>query len=175
MRVIGTLGGDYSSANAINDAGDIVGAAKTENSITVPFIRHAGIEALTNLGTLGGSYGTATSVSSNALVAGTSEMADGTSRAFVWSSSGGMINLGSLAVNGYSYGYGVNQLGQVAGTSQTGGADHAFLWTAKYGMIDLGSPYGGRSDAFAISPTGIVAGNSGFEKHLIIWVTRRQP
>jgi probable HAF family extracellular repeat protein len=60
-------------------------------------------------------------------------------RAYYWSDSGGMINLGVLSGDSRSYARDINDLGQVVGASakSTNGSEKAFLWTESDGMIDL--------------------------------------
>ncbi len=49
-----------------------------------------------------------------------------------------ITDLGTLPGGTYSYGYGINNLGQVTGESGiAGGTYHAFLWSARTGMRDL--------------------------------------
>ena len=64
--------------------------------------------------------------------------------AFIWSSAGGMADLGTLGGD-TSYALGINDSGEVVGYSYL--ADnvtrHAFTWTASGGMVDLGTLPGG--------------------------------
>ena len=69
-------------------------------------------------------------------------------------------NLGTLG--GASYGYGINDSGQVAGyayTTLSGNIAHAIRWTGTSG-IDLGTLGGQNSQGFAINASGQVAGNA---------------
>ncbi|HZH97486.1 MAG TPA: hypothetical protein VEX38_00825 [Fimbriimonadaceae bacterium] len=63
-------------------------------------------------------------------------------RAVFWPSAATLTNLGTLPGgedgNG-SYGYGINDAGQVAGQSSSANSLHAFLWTPGRGMEDLGA------------------------------------
>src|SRR4030095_7335468 len=63
--------------------------------------------------------------------------------AFVWTSSGGMVDLGTLG-GPSSAAAAVNQSGHVVGWAQTAGTPldknwRAFLWTAASGMVNLGT------------------------------------
>ena len=86
------------------------------------------------------------------------------SHAFRWTSSGGMVDLGTLGnVAGYSAATATNLDGSVvvgrstASTDPSGGsAIHAFRWTSSAGMADLGTPGGapGNSRATGVSGDG---------------------
>lgn len=60
-------------------------------------------------------------------------------RAYSWTASGGLLNLGVLPGDSRSYARGLNDLGQVVGASakSTNGSERAFLWTESDGMLDL--------------------------------------
>jgi probable HAF family extracellular repeat protein len=79
-------------------------------------------------------------------------------RAWLWTLSGGFQDLGHLG-GGKSYGYGINNLGQIVGESFINSTtSHAFLWQS--GQIqDLGALSGGvRSIAASINNLGQVVG-----------------
>jgi probable HAF family extracellular repeat protein len=83
--------------------------------------------AVVDLGTLGGSLSWAFDLNNNNQVVGYANDADGNDRAFLFSDAnangvadaGEMVNLGTLAGDAASYAYGVNDRGQVVGTSRT--------------------------------------------------------
>jgi probable HAF family extracellular repeat protein len=85
--------------------------------------------------------------------------------AFLWtpttpnSDGGAMIDLGTLGGNG-SYGYGINDSGQVTGQSLTteDASYHAFLYDGA--MHDLGTLGGSYSVGFGINASGQVVGFS---------------
>ena len=74
-----------------------------------------------------------------------------------------ITDLGTLGGT-HSLAAGINNLGQVVGTSNIApprvGEVHAFLWTAKDGMIDLGTLGGAWSEASGINNRGQVVGYS---------------
>jgi probable HAF family extracellular repeat protein len=98
------------------------------------------------------------------------------SDAFLWSSSGGMQDLGNLPGNDMSIGYVVNDSGVVVGYSantQTG-VGHGFVWTQSGGMVDLGTLPGGEgfSLADAITSKGVIVGESAISNghvHAVLW------
>lgn len=83
-------------------------------------------------------------------------------RAYLWTLSGGLTDLGDLG-GGKSYGYGINNQGQIVGESFVNPTtSHAFLWSSG-NMQDLGGLSGGvRSIAASINNLGKVVGGTLF-------------
>jgi probable HAF family extracellular repeat protein len=184
---LGTFGGTYSAAYAINNRGQVVGGAYLACQCAVdPFLWAGG--SLHDLGSLGGATSNwAFGINDLGQVVGTS------SHAFLWSRETGMTDLGfagdARKVNnrtevvgqtyvpahaflwsdgilrdlgtlygGGSVASGLNNLGQVVGQASA----RAFLWTEQAGMKDLGSLNGsvGTSGASAINDLGQIVGSS---------------
>jgi len=79
--------------------------------------------------------------------------------AFIWDSSSGLTDLGTLG--GSSYAMGINDSGQVVGYSEVGTTHHAFIWTASGGMVDLGTPPGCTwSQGEMINASGEISGEA---------------
>jgi probable HAF family extracellular repeat protein len=92
--------------------------------------------------------------------------------AFVWDSTNGMQDLGTLG--GGRGAEAINNIGQVVGYSYTSGLNvHAFLWDSTNGMQDLGTISGYGSVASGINDFGQVVGSlttSGEEpQHSFVW------
>jgi probable HAF family extracellular repeat protein len=195
MKNLGSLGGTgntqpwpASTGLGINDASQVVGEANTTSGFSHAFLCTivAGNPQMQDLGTLGNfvgnsiAYGINPTSSHDVQVVGESDTANGR-HAFLWQSSTGMIDLGTLG-GPTSIATGINDAGQVCGTSDTAsGAYHAFLWTPTTpngttgSMQDLGTLGGSNSRAYAINKSGQVAGqadtNSGkfSEHHAFRW------
>jgi probable HAF family extracellular repeat protein len=177
MKDIGTLGGGatifgqpffYSTANGINNAGQVVGTSSVAGGGAHAFEYSSG--KLTDLGTLGGAvtltgrspgYSSASAINNVGQVVGKSSTSSGQEHAFLY--SGGVMKdlgtLGGLHAYGQTYATsfagGINDLGQVVGSSTTNnGPMHAFLY--KNGtMYDLNSLLPANSGWTLYGATGI--------------------
>ena len=157
MIDIGTLGGPYAQANAINDAGYITGAAQTQGWGPM-IMTHAFIyrplspsnEKMRDLGVLGGitSYGMAINNLNHVVGYSTIGTNDPRVHAFLHNGSR-MIDLGSLSPqstsqSNFSVALGVNKLDQVVGftylpaVGETAIQQVAFLWTRYNTSADTG-------------------------------------
>lgn len=117
MVDLGTLGGGISTAQAINDAGQVVGWSTTKAGTTHAFLWSAG--RMLDLGTLGGSQSIAFDINNRSEVTGYSTTASGVDHMFRWS-RGRMTDLGpgdALAIN---------DRGQIVGL----GMPKPGMWTA---------------------------------------------
>lgn len=134
---LGTLGGNWSSAYAVNDSGQIAGTSSINNSGTFHAFFSNG-SGMTDLGTLGGRNSYGLGMNSSGSVVGNSQISSGFSNAFLWTGSS-MTDLGTLGGN-QSYAQAVNDSDAVVGYSWISGntATHAFLY-ANGVMMDLNS------------------------------------
>ncbi len=152
-----------SYANAINDAGQVVG------SMHIGSVDHAFIwsrsQGMVDLGVLPGmTHSSAASINSSGQVVGWSSTASGSvSHAFRWSQSTGMIDLGVFAGSDDSFAYGINAGGQVVGETyaNTTNIRRPFRWTEGKGLEDLGAlPGDAAGGAYAINDDGTIVGFS---------------
>ncbi|RRS03773.1 DUF3466 family protein [Aquabacterium soli] len=171
-RVLPTLapsavGRSIHYAYNINNAGQIVGRSSTVLGDVHGYLLTPGGQ-IQDLGALPMTRGGTHSPGSNAQdvngvgsVVGESYTDDGL-RAFLWTSNGGMRNLGVLEGGSFSTALAINDAGSVVGVSEVAGGRRAFLWTEAGGMQDLGDLAGGAnsSTAKAINGTGQVIGTS---------------
>ena len=150
---LGALGGDFSVASAINNAGQVVGRSSTATGS--PFFPiHATLwdgSTTTDLGTLGGWDSRATAINNAGQVAGNIG-----SRATLWNGTT-MTDLGALG-GLESYADAINDTGQVVGGFSIDREHfHAALWNGTT-MTDLGTLGGSISHAYAINNAGQVVG-----------------
>jgi probable HAF family extracellular repeat protein len=179
MSDLGTLGGTYSQARAINGNGDVAGSSTLSGTdVFAPndaFLYSNG--HMKDLGTLGGSSSHAYGINSFGEVVGDSYTASSQDNAFLYS-GGHMTDLGTLG--GFPSGAnGINDAHQVVGASETSntssGTMHAFLWSNGR-MTDLGTLGGSTSIAYAINNVGQVVGYASppnSSVHAFLWSNGR--
>lgn len=153
---LGTLGGNFSLAYAVNNKREVVGVAGLPSGEEHAFLWRGG--SMIDLGTLGGNNSVARGINSLGQVVGYSSTANGEQHAFLWQ-RGSMIDLGTLG-GGYSVANGINDIGQIIGTaSDPLGDTHAVLWTNGV-MADLGTLGGAASFGRAIDNNGRAVGGA---------------
>jgi probable HAF family extracellular repeat protein len=169
---LGTLGGNGSSANGINAAGQVTGFSYV-TKWTPPnpdphtqwhaFAYSGGV--MHDLGTFGGSFSSGNAINASGQVAGFASLNDlpyplAASHAFLYS-NGVLTDLGTLGGSN-STGFGINASGQVTGQSDLTDAAgnptaHAFLYSNGV-MTDLGTMGGRDSSGSAVNASGQVTG-----------------
>lgn len=150
VQDLGTLGGPRSRAYAINDAGQIVGAADDSGLYVRSFIYSNGV--MQDIGGLGGSLSVAYGLNGYGQVVGSSYITgDGTYHAYLY--SGGVMQ--DLGGGNSSSAYCINNNGQIVGVS----SNHAFLYSGG-SMQDLGTMGGAVSTAQSINNIGQIVGFS---------------
>jgi probable HAF family extracellular repeat protein len=182
---LGTLGGAYSSAAAINAEGQVTGAswAIVGNDVVqhafvwTPNIPNGTTGTIQDIGTIGTSYSNGNGINASGEVTGGFSA---NNNGFVY--DGSFHELGSLGGTN-TIGLGINASGQVVGLSNlTPGAlsfsPHAFLWNPAVpngpsGTIeDLGTLGGAYSQAIGINDRGQITGYAntvGGDGHAFFW------
>ncbi len=170
---LGTLGGTYSYATAINSSGQIAGFSYMPgNDVTHAFLWQNGV--MSDLGTLpGGMHSFAYGINDAGQIVGASYMPDGTLKGVLWD-HGAITNLGTLGGSS-SQANAINNHGQIVGWAAALPDDlpHAFLWDDGV-MTDLGKLTGDVSSAYGINDHGQAAGYSDtipgqFSPHATLW------
>lgn len=175
---LGTLGGNDSVANAVNNWGQVAGGAL--NTIPDPYTNNFFISGasqvhafrwtksrgMQDLGTLGGSDSTAFEINNRGQIAGWSFTNSTVNPAtgipnldpFLWE-NGKMLDLGTLGGT-VALSYALNNRGQVSGRSNLAGdlTCHPFLWDQNRGMQDLGTLGGDSGLATWLNDAGEVVG-----------------
>jgi probable HAF family extracellular repeat protein len=164
---LGVLPGDLSSsANGLNDLGQVVGISQSAGGATRGFVYSGG--TIVDVGSLGGdTY--ANAINAGGSIAGSSfSNSTSTFQAFRTTPGGtitGASALGTFPSAGSldSFGYGINTSGQTVGYAYNGSGNHAFRTSAGGGIdaaSDLGTLGGNNSYAYGINTSGQVAGYS---------------
>ncbi|MDN5882506.1 MAG: hypothetical protein L0H75_10085 [Nitrosospira sp.] len=153
----------YSIARGINDAGQVVGQAKTTDGLAIKPILWNDVTTPTVLNTLGGATGKAFGINNAGFAVGSSfTSGDMASHATRWDVNNGTVtDLGTFADNATdSAALAINATGQIAGWSNTPGdlAQHAAFWEGATAPIDLGTLGGTNSQALALNSDGDIVG-----------------
>jgi probable HAF family extracellular repeat protein len=156
IKNLGTLGGNNSEANAINNVGQTVGGSQTKSGQSHAFIYQAGV--MKDLGALAGGFSQANDINDAGVVVGHSTVLSGAERAVRWQ-NGVKKNLGTLGGRN-SQATGINEHGVIVGWSETKSGDtHAFVYQNGV-MKDIGTLGGKISHAWGINKAGRVVGSS---------------
>jgi probable HAF family extracellular repeat protein len=126
---LGTLGGSFAQASAINELNIPVGFATTAGDLET----HAWVGKLHDIGTLGGSFAQANAINEDGVVVGSSNTTgDLDVHAFFWTLAKGMVDLNSLLPAGSPWDLqsanGIAGDGTIVGVGTINGESHAFSW-----------------------------------------------
>ena len=166
---LGTLGGPYSAAYALNAQETVVGKADTEEAGATHAFAWTESDGMTDLGTLGGANSVAYGVSDTGRIVGASDVDSlGSRHAFLYA-DGRMQDLAPLPGMTVSAAYALNSASQVVGTSQALILRRATLWQSGQ-STDLNTLLPAHSgwvltEARAINDHGQIAGVGLYQGH----------
>ena len=159
IQDIGTLGGNSTLANDLNDVGQVTGTSISPLGTSHAFVWSAA-SGMIDLrpGNTGVSQGFA--INNRGVATGLANFGGG--YAYRWSAANGIENLGALTTGGESSSFGIelNDAGLITGASSAGNNQrHTFAWTRSGGMIDI-TPSTTIQDALpvTVAPNGEVGG-----------------
>jgi probable HAF family extracellular repeat protein len=155
VEFLGTLGGDFSFAFAINDGGAVTGVSSTAAGEYHAFIwtPERGMEDI--------GAGEGWGINQDEVVVGFSG-----STAFRWTAATGMVELPALPGGYDSFAFDINGAGIAVGSSADATGRHAVRWDAGNVPEDLGTLGGYYSQARAIADNGTIVGTSSTEAYL---------
>jgi probable HAF family extracellular repeat protein len=178
MQDLGTLGGKFSYAYGINEAGQVVGGAYLADNVTEHAFLWTKTTGMQDLGALGGTFSAAGGINASGQIAGGYTSSANVTSAFIWDAAHGMRSLGQTASSETS-GSSINSFALVVGEwLLTGSLDASksieskqtsagFLWTRVRGLQSLNSLLVSKNilviTASAINQLGQIAaaGNNG--------------
>lgn len=153
---LGTLGGFRGEAQAVNDAGQVVGSTLSGTSGPA-FVYSNGV--LSNPGTLGGNYSIAYAIDTAGQFVGAAYPASGARQAYL-DSNGTMTALGRLPGDAGSAAFALNNLGVIVGESyNSGGIARAFVFSGG-SMSAVPTLGGAASAAYGANDSGLIVGAS---------------
>src|SRR6266540_2605107 len=133
---LGTFGGTYSVASAVNDNGIVVGQAEYPNGDAHAFL-YGGALPLTDLMTLGGSFSDATDVNSNKEVVGDAADSADHDQSFRWPGGGSLQLIPTLGGLG-GFALAVNDGGVIVGDADTAtGELHVYMYDGSLTDVSL--------------------------------------
>jgi probable HAF family extracellular repeat protein len=159
---LGTLGGTSSWPTAVNNLGQVVGWAALPDAGGSHAFFWSADTGMLDLGVLGGQLSGATGINDTGEVVGSFQTHKRMWRAFRWNATAGMLPLEPPAGAVIECAVGINNRGQILGSTYLREANLAYLWDPQGGWQDLGRlPSFTDTYPVAINGVGQVCGNAG--------------
>jgi|HubBroStandDraft_4_1064222.scaffolds.fasta_scaffold22867_2 probable HAF family extracellular repeat protein len=156
MRDLGSLGGTFGFADALNSRGQVAGQSNLAGDlISHPFFWTSSL-GMQDLGTFGGNNGLANAMNDHGEVVGKADLPGSqTHDAFLWK-EGIMKDLGRVGADTCSNALAINSSGKIVGcSSDCVSCLHAFLWENNGPVADLNDLVSPKSDVQLIEPQAI--------------------
>lgn len=177
-RVVNLGGGEISSLPKINARGQVV-FSLSDGAASRGYFYDG--RKVVDIGTLGGSDTVALDLNNAGQLVGGSLTASGNEHAFVWSTGGGMVDLGLLPDTANARAQAINNRGVVTGYAE--GVPFtpplAFRWSLGEGLRSLGAlapGFDGASWGDALNDAGLIAGSANtasLDRHAFAWTQAR--
>jgi probable HAF family extracellular repeat protein len=132
----GSLASSGSRGTGINERGDIAGVIGTASGPS-PALWPGGSSPTLLTPLAGYTTGEANAINARGDVVGYSANESSTRRASLWRWSGGVVDLGTLPGGSFSHAFGINDTGDIVGTSNSSIGGRAVLWRAGGAIVDL--------------------------------------
>jgi probable HAF family extracellular repeat protein len=175
MQSLGTLGGEFGTARAINASGVVTGFASNGSTLRA-FIwtEVGGMDDIGNFTPAGSSAGNA--INSAGHVAGSGTTMAGDQHAFFWNGTDPMVDLGTIGTGTQSQALGMNDSDVVVGygaQSPSGSTYGAFVWTSGVGISQLSQLFSYDTRARDVNNAGDIVGSSWIDgmgnSRAVIW------
>ena len=161
---LGTLGGAISTAEGINDAGQVVGWSQAATGLTSHAFLWTSSQGMQDLFVIAG-MAAANDINNRGQVVGSGPGPDGKTHAMLWTPGAGTQDLGTLGGSfTASIAYAINEAGEVVGESfmpnDPSGLHRAVLWRPGQRIRDLGTLGGQGAVARDINESSQVVGEA---------------
>jgi len=168
---LGTFGGPDAFANALNDQGQVVGAAATSTDGIYHAFRWSRTAGLVDLNRPGAGYSVANDINNRGQVVGGARFVGTLPRfhAFRWSPHTGMVDLGALGPTSESVAFALNDAGIATGWSDEAAGPlltQAVRWPYGSGPIPLNGFPSIASIGYDINNAGQIVGGAAFDTRL---------